>query len=81
LTELRVLEAEADQLKKTLTPKVVLARKDVTHIEELVAIGMAQRVELAEAILRRMELETALSKAELDLAVIQNQIQQHRAGK
>ncbi len=78
LTELRVLEAEADQLKTTLTPKIALARKEVEQLEARVAVGTAQRVELAEAILRRLELETSLSKAELDLALIRSQIQQHR---
>lgn len=81
LTELRVLEVEAERVRKTLTPKVELARKEVEQTEEKVAIGLAQRVELAEAILKRSELEMSLNKTELDLALIRAQIQKHRSGR
>ena len=80
-TELRVLEADAEQLKKTLTPRAALARKEMERIAGRVEVGTSQRVELAEATLRRLELETSLSKAELDLVLIRRRIDQHRAGK
>jgi len=78
-TDLRVLEADAEQLKVTLVPKLALARKEVDVIAARVKVGTAQQVELAEATLRRLEHETALSKTELDLALIRAQIQKNRA--
>lgn len=80
-TDLRVLEADAEQLKKTLTPKLALARKEGDLVATKVSAGLAQQMELSEATLRRLELETALTKAELDLALIRAQIQKHRTGR
>jgi hypothetical protein len=80
-TDLRVLEAEAEQLKKVLAPKVAMARKEMEQMAARVEVGTAQPVELAEASLRRLELETALSKADLDLTLIRAQIQKHRTGR
>ena len=80
-TDLRVLEADAEQLKKTLTPKLALARKEGDLVATKVSAGLAQQMELSEATLRRLELETALTKAELDLALIRAQILKHRTGR
>ena len=80
-TELRVLESEAEQRKKTLAPKVELARKDTERISARVQIGTAQSVELAETTLKQLQLQTELSKAELDLALTRRQIEQHRAAR
>ena len=78
-TDLRVLEAEADQLKKTLMPKLDLITREMSRIRARVEVGTAQRVELDEATIRRLELETQLRKAELDLMLLQKRIQQYRA--
>jgi outer membrane protein TolC len=79
--ELRALEAEANQRKKTLEPKVELARKTVDQVTAKVQAGTAQRVELTEATLRRLELETELAKADLDLTLVRRQIEQQRVGR
>lgn len=73
-TELRVLETEAERKTKTLGPKIELARQEVARLEQRAAMGLAQTVDVAEATLRRLELETALSRAELDLALIRRRI-------
>lgn len=78
LADLRVLEGEAEQRRTTLAPKLDLARKQLKNITTKVEIGVATRVELAEAQLRLKELELDLSKADVDLAVIRRQIEQHR---
>jgi len=80
-TELRVLKAEAEQLKKTLAPKLQMAGKESARIAARVEVGTAERVELAQAKLRQLELETSLSKADLDLVLIRRRIDQHRTGK
>jgi outer membrane protein TolC len=78
-TDLRVLEAEAEQLKKTLMPKLAIITKELSRIKSRVDVGAANRVELDEATIRRLELETQLRKAELDLMLLQKRIQQYRA--
>ena len=78
-TDLRVLEAEADQLAKSLKPKLDLISREMRRIAARVETGTAQRVELEEATIRRLELETQLRKAELDLMLLQKRIQQYRA--
>jgi hypothetical protein len=76
--DLRGLEAEAEQRVRTLGPKVELARQDVARLEQRFELGLAASVEVAEARVHRLELETELSKAELDLALIRKRIQEHR---
>jgi outer membrane protein TolC len=69
-TELRALEIEAEQRRKTLAPKVELARKQSERARVKVQLGTGQSVELAEARLRLQQLETELAKADLDLALV-----------
>lgn len=78
LADLSVLEAEAQQRRAALLPKVDLARKQAKDIATRVEIGTASTIELAEAQLRVKQLELDLFKAEMDLAVIRQQIQQHK---
>jgi hypothetical protein len=77
-TELRVLESEAEQRKKVLGPKLELARKEVDRIAVRVQVGTAQQVELVAATLKRLELETQLAEADLELALVRRRIEQHR---
>lgn len=76
--DLRGLEAEAEQRIKALGPKLELARQDVARLERRVEVGLSASVDVAEANLHRLELETELSRAELDLALIRKRIQEHR---
>ena len=80
-TELRVLESEAEQRKKTLAPKVELARKEMERVSARVQVGTAQRVELVATTLKQLQLQTELIKADLDLALTRRQIEQHRAAR
>ena len=80
-TELRFLEAEAEQVQRSLTPKVDLARKEAARLRARVETGVAQQVDLTMASVKRLELEMALSKADLDLMLIRGRIDKHRAGK
>jgi outer membrane protein TolC len=79
--ELRGLEAEAEQRRKTLGPKVELARREIDRVTKRVQVGTATRVELTEATLRHLQLQTDLLKADLDLALIRRQIEQHREAR
>lgn len=78
VTELRSLEVEAEQQVSALTPKVSLARDQVQLLTERAKVGVVTSVEVAEADLRRLELETALRKAQLDLTVIRQRLATHR---
>jgi outer membrane protein TolC len=80
-TELRVLECEAEQRRKIAEPKAELARKDAERATKKFEVGIAQQVEVTEAALRRLELQTELAKADLDLALVRRRIEQHRAGR
>ncbi len=77
-TELRVLEAEAEQKTKTLAPKIELARQEVARLTQKADVGLVLAVDVAQATVRRLELETALSKAELDLLLIRRRLSEHR---
>ena len=76
--QLRGLESEAEHKAASIAPEVALAVKSVAKLTQRVEVGTAQSVELAEAKLRKLEFETALSKAELDLALIRRRLDQHR---
>lgn len=76
--QLRGLDSEAEYKIASLRPEVALAVKEVARLTQRVEVGTAQSVDLAEAKLRKLELETALSKAELDLALIRRRLDQHR---
>ena len=79
--ELRVLEVEAQQRQKTLAPKVDLARKQLQSTALMVRSGTAPPVDQAEAALRLQQLETDMAQADLDLARIRRQLDQHQLRK
>ncbi|MCC7184967.1 MAG: hypothetical protein IT185_01915 [Acidobacteria bacterium] len=76
-TELRVLEVEAEQRTAALGPQIALAVKEEARIAQRVDAGVSRTVDLAEARLRRMQLEMELTKAELDLAQIRRRLAEH----
>lgn len=80
-TELRVLEAEAELRTKTIAPRLALAQKELQRIQGRVDVGQATQVELSEAKLRLLQLQTDRTKADLDLLLVQRQIQQHKSGR
>jgi hypothetical protein len=80
-TELRVLEAEADQRRKALEPRLDLARKEVDRTGRKVQVGAAGQMELAKVQLQLLQLQVELTKADLELALVRRQIEQHRVGK
>ena len=59
-----------------VAPKVELAVKRVAAVKTNVEVGLAQRVDLAEATLELRTLETELAKAQLDLALIRRRLQE-----
>jgi hypothetical protein len=81
MADLRVLEAEAEQRRETLAPRIQLARQAAKDVATRVDIGTAQRVELLEVQLRLAELSAEMARADMDLAVIRRQIDQRRAGR
>ncbi len=80
-TELRVLEAEADQQVNTIQPKLNLAQQQTSQLAARMAVGAAPEVEVVQARLHLLELELALGKARLDLAVVRKRLQEHRGGR
>jgi hypothetical protein len=78
--ELRVLEIEAGQRQKALAPKVEMARKELQNTTARVRMGLASSVDQAEAALRLQQVETELAQADLDLARVRRQLDQHKAG-
>ena len=80
-TELRVLEAEAEQQVNTLQPRLKLAQQETSQVAARMEVGAANQEAVALARLRVLTLELELSKAQLDLTVVRRRIQEHRAGK
>jgi len=78
LADLRVLEAEAEQRRAVLVPRVELARQNVAALNTRVGIGLAQPVALSTARLELAEREAELAKADLDLALVRRQIATHK---
>ncbi len=76
VTDLRGMEIEADHLVKQLQPRVAQARKNVERLAERAKVGVVAEVAVAEARVKQMELETELSKAELDLALVQRRLRE-----
>lgn len=76
VTDLRGMEVAAEQMVKGLRPKVVQARKDVERLEQRAKVGVVAAVDVAEARVKQLELETELSKAELDLALVQRRLRE-----
>jgi hypothetical protein len=77
-TELRVLEVEAEQRIAALAPQIALAAKEEARLAQRAEVGTSQPVDVAEAKLRRMQLEMELSKAELDLAQVRRRLAEYR---
>src|SRR5690606_38269792 len=77
-TQLRGLETDAEQRIAVLRPQIELAKQDVTRIEQQVEVGVRASVDVAQANLRRLELETELARAQIDLALIQKRLAEHR---
>jgi hypothetical protein len=73
-TELRLLEAEAEQQQRTLKPKLDLANKEFDRTKRKVDAGLAQQMELSAATLKRMELEMSLLKVDIELKHIRSRL-------
>lgn len=73
-TDLLGLEAEAVERITALSPNLDLTRREVTLTESRIQKGLAGEVELAQAKLKLMTLESELAKAELELALIKQKL-------
>jgi outer membrane protein TolC len=78
-TELRALEAEADVRKKVVASQLEVAKMNADRTRSRFEVGTAQSVEVAKARLRVQELETDMAKAELDLALVRDQLTSRKA--
>ena len=79
--ELRVLEAEAEQREKALSPKIDFARKLSQDTAAQARVGAASIMDQAEAAMRLEELEMERAKANLDLARVRHQLDLRRKGR
>ncbi len=79
LADLLMLENDARQRLLVLQPRIEFARVTVNNIQKKVAVGMAQQLDVAQAQVTLQELQLEATKANVDLAVVQRQIQQYRA--
>jgi len=76
--QLRGVETDSEQRVAVLRPQIELAKQEVTRIEQQVQVGVKSPVDVAQATLRRLELETELARAQIDLALIQKRLAEHR---
>lgn len=81
LADLLVLQSEAQQRQRATVPRIDLARATAADLEKKMKVGLAQQLDVAQAQLRLQEAQVAASRAQVDLALIQQQIRQYRVGK
>lgn len=81
LADLLMLENDARQRQQVLAPRIELARMTVSDLQTKVSVGAAGQPDLAQAQVELQELQLEATKANLDLAVVQRQIQQYRIKK
>lgn len=77
--QLRGVEIEMEQRIKVLRPQVDQALAAVKRVTQQVEVGLMPSKAAAEAKLRQLELETELSKAELELALVRERIRKEDA--
>jgi outer membrane protein TolC len=81
LADLLVLQTEAQQRQRATVPRIDRARAVAADLEKKMKVGLAQQLDVAQAQLRLQEAQVAASRAQVDLALIEQQIRQYRAGK
>lgn len=74
--ELRAMESAAQTQHRALLPKVELAARRVQEVQAKVNIGLAQRVDLAEATLHPAHAGSGPGQAVLDRELIRRRLQQ-----
>jgi outer membrane protein TolC len=79
-TDLRAIEAEAEQRRAALAPKVRLAQMQVDRVATLVQKGLVSNVDLVEARLKLQEAMADLAKVDLDLALVRQQLANGKTG-
>ena len=81
LTDLRVGEIETLRAQQVFAYRLEQAKRDKARVDSLFQKGLASPVEVTQANVRVLEIETDLAKAELELSMIRVQIAQRTAGK
>jgi hypothetical protein len=81
LADLLALQSDAQQRQRATAPRIRQAQATVADVAKKVKVGAAPQLDLARAQLRLQELQVQASAADVDLALIQEQIRQYRAGK
>jgi len=76
LADLRVMEVEADQRMKILMSKIQVGLRALARLKARVAVGAAQSLEFAAAELELRQMDVEVSKAQYDLALIRQKIDQ-----
>lgn len=81
LADLRVAEIEAEQRQRALKPQLDLAKRELARMDSLVGKGLASPADVAQVRVRVLEAELELSKAQVELSIVREQIAQRMAGK
>ena len=81
LADLRVAEIEAQQRQRAVRPQLDLAKRDLARVDSLVSKGLASPADVAQVRVRLLEAELELSKAQVELSIVREQIAQRMAGK
>jgi hypothetical protein len=81
LTDLRVGEIEALRAQQVYANRLEQAKRDKARVESLAQKGLASPVEVTQATVRLLEIETDLAKAQVELLMIRKAIAERTAGK
>jgi hypothetical protein len=74
VADLRVMEVEAEMRHAVLSRRIAFSSRQVQDLQRMVEIGTLSPLDLAQAKVQLQELQLALSKADLDLALIRKQL-------
>jgi outer membrane protein TolC len=78
LADLQLMLAQTEQKRAALTSQLDLAKRDASRVKTLYEKGLVTQIEVAKAQLRVLELTTELSRVDVELSLIQEQIKQRR---
>lgn len=78
VADLQLLLTQTEQKRQALVSQIELANREASRVKVLFDKGLVNKVEIATAQLRVMELQTEMSRLDIELQLIQQQLKQRR---
>ena len=75
---LRALEIEAEQRLRSIEPRIRIANNELERAEQALQLGTLDEIAVSQARLRRLQVESDLVEAEIELARVRRQLAARR---